>query len=656
MTIGADPLLHALRSGTQAYQAGDLPAAMAAARQAVALAPDHPGARNLFGAALLGAGHATDAVIELERAAQLARNDAAILGNLGQAYAAVGRHDDAYQTFRKASRIEPRSLHYAQGAAIALAQQGKFTEAEPLLRRLTARFPDDPAPWFNLGNLYRDQQQLPAAEQGFRAALARDPGYSEAHNSLGSVLHAQLRFTEAEAEYRACIATRPDHVPAQLNLVSVLIDDGRFAAAEDACRALLTRAPELPEAHRFLATSLSKRGNSVAALPAYARAAALAPDDPDAQRSYGGALAEAGYMHKALRVLRHAARLAPDPERLQQLLSSLFLTQGIYADGWSAYRRRPAFLRFAEKLGPGTLVQELPADVTGKQITVLREQGLGDELFFLRYVPLLKARGARVTVRVSSRIAALVARSGCADTVVPDTAPATPADLQILCGDLPHALGTCAASDIDPAPDPARCRDFAMRISVFVPRLPATLRIAPLADAIAAIRERLRAAGNPPYLGVTWRAGTAASAQGAGAWALSKEVALPELAQRLRGFRGTLLALQRQPAEGEVAALAAHLGATVHDFSDLNDDLESMLALLELIDDYVGVSNTNMHLRAAAGRAARVLVPNPPEWRWLALGHASPWFPQFTVYRQSLRGDWSDALRTLARDLQQPSF
>ncbi|RPJ44071.1 MAG: hypothetical protein EHM16_16420 [Betaproteobacteria bacterium] len=94
----------------------------------------------------------------------------------------------------------------------------------------------------------------------------------------------------------------------------------------------------------------------------------------------------------------------------------------------------------------------------------------------------------------------------------------------------------------------------------------------------------------------------------------------------------------------------------MHDFSDLNDDLESMLALLELIDDYVGVSNTNMHLRAAAGRAARVLVPNPPEWRWLALGRASPWFPQFTVYRQSLRGDWNDALRTLARDLQQLSF
>jgi hypothetical protein len=76
-----------------------------------------------------------------------------------------------------------------------------------------------------------------------------------------------------------------------------------------------------------------------------------------------------------------------------------------------------------------------------------------------------------------------------------------------------------------------------------------------------------------------------------------------------------------------------------------------MLALLHLLDDYIGVSNTNMHLRAAAGRSARVLLPNPAEWRWMRWGRASPWFPGFRCYRQSLRGDWSGAMAELARDL-----
>ncbi len=76
-----------------------------------------------------------------------------------------------------------------------------------------------------------------------------------------------------------------------------------------------------------------------------------------------------------------------------------------------------------------------------------------------------------------------------------------------------------------------------------------------------------------------------------------------------------------------------------------------MLALLALLDDYVTVSNTNVHLRAGAGRTSRVLVPNPPEYRWMAEGDESPWFQGSTVYRQRLDGDWGAAFQALSKDL-----
>ena len=71
----------------------------------------------------------------------------------------------------------------------------------------------------------------------------------------------------------------------------------------------------------------------------------------------------------------------------------------------------------------------------------------------------------------------------------------------------------------------------------------------------------------------------------------------------------------------------------------------------ESVDEYVGVSNTNMHLRASAGRTARVLVPAPAEWRWMQSGPCSPWFPGFSIYRPSLQGDWANALAALRSDL-----
>jgi hypothetical protein len=119
----------------------------------------------------------------------------------------------------------------------------------------------------------------------------------------------------------------------------------------------------------------------------------------------------------------------------------------------------------------------------------------------------------------------------------------------------------------------------------------------------------------------------------------------------LRNVPGTLLALQRQPAPGEIQQFSDAIARPLYDFSRSNDDLEEMLALLCVIDDYVGVSNTNMHLRAGVGYGARVLVPHPPEWRWMWSGERSPWFPRFALYREAPGGGWHRAIAALAADL-----
>ncbi len=76
-----------------------------------------------------------------------------------------------------------------------------------------------------------------------------------------------------------------------------------------------------------------------------------------------------------------------------------------------------------------------------------------------------------------------------------------------------------------------------------------------------------------------------------------------------------------------------------------------MLTLLSFMDEYVTVSNTNMYLRTGTGRTSCVLVPNPPEYRWMAEGEESPWFPGCKVYRQKVDGSWEVALAALAGDL-----
>jgi hypothetical protein len=149
--------------------------------------------------------------------------------------------------------------------------------------------------------------------------------------------------------------------------------------------------------------------------------------------------------------------------------------------------------------------------------------------------------------------------------------------------------------------------------------------------------EKLRGLGPPPYIAVAWRAGEPKTGP---LETLFKELPLEVLADAIRDQAGTVVSVQRAPRAGETEALAKQLGRSVHDLSGINDDLEDALAAMALVDELVGVSNTNVHLRAASGKPSRVFVPFPYEWRWMAEGE-SPWFPATRVERQEPKGAWN---------------
>ena len=381
----------------------------------------------------------------------------------------------------------------------------------------------------------------------------------------------------------------------------------------------------------------------------------FAPQDAKAVQTYASTLIDCGRFNEGLRWFTRALALNPQLSSTHLLLGQALLGHGRLAEGWGEYGYRPWPDLFREKYPHITLARTLPDDLAGKHVCVVKEQGLGDEIFFLRYAPQLHAAGARITCSASDKIHSLLARVASIGQVLGETAPPpAAAGVVILAGDLPLALSGFSASPLphaDPAPGGFQLPEFPCRISLFLPAVPPPLALEPLAGRAAEMRQRLAALGRPPYIGLTWRGGTPPREQRLVIWALYKEIGIPPLAAALKDIPGTFIALQRNPEAGELAALADALGRPVHDFTALNEDLEGMLALLALIDEYIGVSNTNVHLRASAGRNTRVLVPRPADWRWLHSGRSSPWFPGSVIYRQSLQGDWSRALAALARDL-----
>ena len=97
--------------------------------------------------------------------------------------------------------------------------------------------------------------------------------------------------------------------------------------------------------------------------------------------------------------------------------------------------------------------------------------------------------------------------------------------------------------------------------------------------------------------------------------------------------------LAETPVTRRLRGLGVHI-AIGHDAAHANGDIEDILALMSVVDEYVGVSNTNTHLRAGTGGPMRVLVPFPGEWRWGLSGERSPWFPTAIIERQKINAHW----------------
>jgi hypothetical protein len=294
-----------------------------------------------------------------------------------------------------------------------------------------------------------------------------------------------------------------------------------------------------------------------------------------------------------------------------------------------------------------------------RQDRAAADGGISNELFSA-LCPAAEGGGTGV-YRASAETHRLLRRRATGlDAVIDQREALPPCDYTVFLSALPLALSRPESEKLPERKNGASPEHrqqlrspIAIARRVFWPELPASLCLEPNAARLKFWRERLAELGKAPFIAITWRAGfmPAPNALPSTAAVPSGDAPFDALARTFAASPGTLVSIQHAPEPDETDRLSAIAGRKVHDALRANSDLEDVLALLALADEYVCVSNACIHLRAGVGKSARVLVPWPPDWRWWAWGAASPWFPGFKLYRQQPDGNWTGALAQLAADL-----
>jgi hypothetical protein len=458
--------------------------------------------------------------------------------------------------------------------------------------------------------------------------------YKDCHGKLGAApplgtqalidralaAHQQGRIDEAERGYREVLAIEPGHAVPTHYLGLIAWQRGDLVAAEQQMRAGIDANAGTPDFHNNLALLHREMRRTGEAIAGFRKALAVDPAWFAAYNNLGLALEAAGRWDEAIAAYREALARDARFAAAYQNLGRALLTRGDFASAWPVYRWRLLAQGIAQG-PPEAQARPLPASLSSRRFALLSEQGLGDVLFFLRFAPELVGRGARLAFRGDTRLHSILERTGLFALGLAEPTAAAPGLEPLHVGDLPWLLE---------ANDPAR--------------FPPPLALVPQAERVARLASVLESRGPAPHIALTWRGGVAATGP---TGTQLKEIDPEVLGETLRGIRATWLSVQRHPRAGEHEKLAASLGAPARDFNAANDDLEEMLALMSLVDAYAGVSNANVYLRTGAGRDMQLLVPYPPEWRWVLETERSPWFANVRVHRQLPDGDWTGALRGL---------
>jgi Flp pilus assembly protein TadD len=464
-------------------------------------------------------------------------------------------------------------------------QQGRPEKAEPLLARAVALAPGNAAAWHDRGAALRALDRLDQALDCFNRSIALNPNSPPVHYNRGTVLLRMADNDGAIASFTAAIARDPNSAPA-------------YNERANALRALNRLAEAVVD---------------------YDRAAALQPNHPAILCNRGFALQDLGRFDEALDSYNRAIAVKPDYYLAHRSRGTLWLLQGRWREGFADFEWR---LRAPASL-PDPQLQPIPYwagdDLRDKSIVVYSDGAFGDLVQFCRFLPMVVAKGARVTLLAPDRFHKILNASSLGVRVVSSAEQAGHADFRCELMSLPFLLKT--ELNTVPAPlDHLACK-------------PA--RTGQLRDALP------KGSFN---VGICWQGNPARHID------RGRSIPLAEFAPLAQVPGVRLISLQKHHGLDQLQSLpnGMHVESLGETFDDGPDAFVDAAAVMRNLDLVVTSDTAIAHLAAALGRPTWIALRLVPEWRWLLDRSDSPWYPSVRLFRQKKLDDWKPVFQEIA--------
>jgi len=526
----------------------------------------------------------------------------------------AGPAQESLPSLRAAAAEDPDALTRRAGSQLA---EGNIQAAVDCLRRVAELCPESAPAHQHLGEAQERLGDFPAAAISYQRAVALQPDSPDLCCHLARVLYRAGALPVAAEWYQRALALDPKRYEIYNDLGLVLTHLGNFGAALEAFRRSLKLNPRSAKTIAGLGYLFECKADLISAAEAYRDAISLDPNLLAAYGDLGFVLYGLGEVAEAADCFRRLRALRPDSAEAAANLGIIHLLQGDWAAGWAEYESRG-------KVGVGDdrrLLQRRwkGEPLGGERILLYAEQGFGDTLQFVRYVPLVAARGGQVVLEVQPELHRLLSGTEGAVQVMSrgETLPEFTWQCPLL--SLPLAFGT--ELNTIPASVPYVFADPA-RVEAWRPRLPGNTR-----------RIGLAWGGNPTHHRDRLRS-----------------IPLEQFVPLMKVAGATFYSLQFGLGSEQVKLLPPDarlidLGGELKDFADT-------AAVVSHLDLVISVDTSVAHLAGAMGKPVWILLNKGCDWRWLLEREDSPWYPTARLFRQTTAGGWQEVLHRVELELR----
>jgi len=506
--------------------------------------------------------------------------------------------------------------------------EGKYDKAIVFYEEASELQPKAAVTYFHMGNAYRAKNRPDEAVICYQRAVHMQPGYAEAYNNMGLALQDKGDLIGSIPCFEKALESDPELFQAYYNMGVSFMDRSHTDDAIFCFQKALLLKPDLSAAYNRLGSIFREQGRLDNAVFCFEKQLEIDPDDAQAYNNMGSVLHDRGEIEGAVECFEQALRRDSDNPKIWWNCALAQLLMGNLEEGWKKYEWR---FKKPEWTSAHGQIDQIPRwdgrTFTGKRLLIRYEQGMGDVIQFIRYLPMVKTRGGTVIFETEPSLARLL--RGCRgidELILPlgETGDDGRFDLYLPLLSLPGVFGT--TRETIPANVPYLHAEE-KRIGLWRERL----------HGVHGVKIGICWQGNPSYKGDRFRSIPLTHFFGL---ATIKGVQLISL-QKKYGVEQ----LRDLPQDISIIDLDPLLDVSTDAFVDTGAVMRNM--------DLVVTSDTAIaHLAGALGIQVWLLLQHVPEWRWGLTGEDCPWYPSMRLFRQSRRGDWAGVFERVCSKLR----